>query len=373
MVVNSRGGWSQGGAKDAYIGAGGGAGDAHAGRLLAGLNPMTEDIARLPPHFYTTNADDAAIVNDAVTTCFPGLATVGDGISVRAVLRRYLATLVYQGAWMQKTLAKEHVVFTTPLFTRSLVAKLLPFVQTGVIKNETTGVKATGISMEVANAIQIRDLRAEVQDWRKEAKEAKEKAVEEKKQLVADIVEGVGEKLVDEGATADPASKGAVKLMIEEFGEQILQKIDQKLSIPQQSGGSGGGGGGGGGQSPSPPAKKKSQFSVWAYPADGRIRKLPPGEAHLAVPRVTTLGAGFKLFINGNLGNKTAPVRSLVPDDFFIGEKPMEDDGEEDDDDDGDKDDAMWDGPRYAKVSVWKEAKAAKRRLSVWKSVPDTN
>ena len=31
MVVNSRGGWSQGGAKDAYIGAGGGAGDAHAG------------------------------------------------------------------------------------------------------------------------------------------------------------------------------------------------------------------------------------------------------------------------------------------------------------------------------------------------------
>ena len=136
VAVFLRAGWTLGNVKDRYLFLSG-AGDEHVGRTVAGLPSDSSDFALLPPHFADPSDD---VILKAIRSVFPTLYN-HDG--VRFVLPFLLASLVYHFDFLDRTLALDHRLRLTPLFTSiSLVDTLKPLVLCGL---ESPVLTPTGI------------------------------------------------------------------------------------------------------------------------------------------------------------------------------------------------------------------------------------
>ena len=90
------------------------AGDQYCGRMLAGFDVHSSSFRQLPAHFRTLDATSSAVVNDAISVVF-GRGENSLPVrhpSLKPVLSRYLAALVYHYDWLVAKLGANHKIFT---------------------------------------------------------------------------------------------------------------------------------------------------------------------------------------------------------------------------------------------------------------------
>ena len=107
VAVHLRAGWNMGGVTDRYLRYEG-AGDMYVGRTVCGLPITHAEFAILPPHFKIRNE----LTIETIKECFPGLPS-----NMTLVAEFSVASVVYHSDYLFNKLPKNHLLFSTSLFS----------------------------------------------------------------------------------------------------------------------------------------------------------------------------------------------------------------------------------------------------------------
>eukprot|EP00602_Paraphysomonas_sp_CaronLab_P013122 CAMPEP_0185042226 /NCGR_PEP_ID=MMETSP1103-20130426/42225_1 /TAXON_ID=36769 /ORGANISM="Paraphysomonas bandaiensis, Strain Caron Lab Isolate" /LENGTH=523 /DNA_ID=CAMNT_0027582255 /DNA_START=1070 /DNA_END=2638 /DNA_ORIENTATION=+ len=141
-----RAGWSLGPVQSRYIFEGAG-GDQFVGRAATGISLSDPAFANLPPHF--NNKEDPPLTLEQWELILPGFATFYPE-SLRVALPYLLASLVFHKNWLVNNLPSNHPLFLQRVWTSGILDELQTRVCTGVLRNEESGMVATGIPPHVS-------------------------------------------------------------------------------------------------------------------------------------------------------------------------------------------------------------------------------
>ena len=193
VSVFLRAGWSLGDVRDRYIMAGQGA-DQLCGRFTAGIT-LDSKFATLPPHF--TKAGLALLTDEIILANFPSYKQYPVGF--QGVIPFLMASLVYHWDFLTEALDSRHPIFQSHLAASGTISSLKPHVVTGVGECADTGMRATGIPIEIVTAVEVQKLvttigvqQKQIEDMRQEIGRLPGKVAE----LNQDIPGKVYEKIV---------------------------------------------------------------------------------------------------------------------------------------------------------------------------------
>jgi len=145
IAIYLRAGWSLGAVTARYIIEGGG-GDQLCGRAATGICIMDASFADLPPHFDLS--DGPILTVEEWEEILPNYSTFYPA-TFRVALAYMLASLVYHQDWMMENFPPNHPIFISRVWTSGVLNRLKPKVHTGCLKNDKTGLCATGIPPHV--------------------------------------------------------------------------------------------------------------------------------------------------------------------------------------------------------------------------------
>lgn len=156
IAIYLRAGWSLGPVQSRYILDGHG-NDQVCGRAATGLCLTDPSFATLPPHFNLINGPilSAEEWNDIVH----GYATFYPEC-FRQVIPFLLASIVHHEEWLNATLAPNHPLRTSRVWTCGVIARLKSEVHTGCGHNKETRMRATGIPPHIVLANEIVEVRS---------------------------------------------------------------------------------------------------------------------------------------------------------------------------------------------------------------------
>jgi len=121
-----------------YTGVGG---DQQSGRLAAGLSPMDDTFALLPPHWNPSLPCISTLELREIIAGFSSLDT-----SFQAVIPYLLASVIFHADWIKINYPSQHPIFNTRFWTNNYFIKYRQCIITGDFSNETSRMKATGVS-----------------------------------------------------------------------------------------------------------------------------------------------------------------------------------------------------------------------------------
>jgi hypothetical protein len=162
VAIYLRAGWSLGPVTSRYILEGQG-NDQLCGRAATGL-PITEiAFADLPPHFDLSDGEILTV--SQWEEILPGYSTYYPQ-SFRQVLPFLLASVVHHREFLRATLAPEHPLFLSRLWTSGIIDTLAPKVYTGNGKHPVTKLTATGIPPHILLANELAATKGELETVR---------------------------------------------------------------------------------------------------------------------------------------------------------------------------------------------------------------
>jgi hypothetical protein len=124
--------------------------DQFVGRVAAGLDLTAPSFASLPPHFNNR----LVITKDMWKLIVPDFDHLTE--TFHGVLPYLLASVTYHYEWLLKTLPPRHEFRTARIFADNIIQKwnLCEYLEAGIIKNEATGLTATGVPPHILSLVQ---------------------------------------------------------------------------------------------------------------------------------------------------------------------------------------------------------------------------
>lgn len=263
------------------------AGDQFVGRTVAGLPPLSEKFAMLPPMFRETTSVDGKIIAEVLAACFPVIHNE-EATPLLPILRQALASVVHHSSWLVSLLPKDHPLLQTPLFCgphlqhlRELVVCELP--------TDDGPMKATGIPRGVMTHLEIAQLREEQRALATEIREFRGTFEET-------LNRGLNSFAVSQGHLTMDAFESALRDQLEEFDARLARALRGPAiqdSPPAAS-------------NPPPP---QQQLYCWG----GKFHLVP---ADFELPTTVSVQNAFVLWTSGNISLGYPPFRMLAPDDM---------------------------------------------------------
>lgn len=286
VPVNLRGGWTMKDVEKSYFQFER-AGDQFVGRTVAGLPPLSEKFAMLPPMFRERTAEDGKIITEVLTACFPVVQTE-EATPLLPILRQALASVVHHSLWLLSLQPKDHPLLQTPLFCgphlehlRQLVVCELPTIDGPM--------KATGVPRGVMTHLEIAQLREEQRALTTEIREFRG-AFEET------LNRGLNSFAVSQGHMTIEAFQSALRNQLDEFDARLARAL--KGPTMQDSASA---------ASTLPPPQQ--QLYCWS----GKFHLVP---ADFELPTTVSVQNAFILWASGNVSLGYPPFRMLGPDDM---------------------------------------------------------
>ena len=242
-------------------------GDQMLGRVLACLPYSSAKFNALPPHFVREqNAD----VEKVLDMCFP--STEAKIPKVRAVLRVYLASVVFHADWIKETMPEDHPIFNTPLFAdETLLLKLKPLVLGGVV--ESPEMQPTGTPPSIAVLGELAKCNAKIDAMQ---------------QLMVDTIK----KTVEEAAIESGAVTAGVlrSVMADEFNRRGIGEVTEKSRDADDT-----------------------AITIRKFMWGGKFRNAPAG---FVLPSKCPLRVGLSLWFRGKPSAGICAYRSFNTDDL---------------------------------------------------------
>ncbi|ETV96839.1 hypothetical protein H310_10128 [Aphanomyces invadans] len=216
MSIWLRAGWRLGSVQGRYIYQSAG-GDQFVGRAASGLNVNVTSFVALRPHFH-----GAALSDFQWDAILPGFTTFYPA-TFRSVIPFLLASLVYHCKWRKATLAVDHPLFLSHVWTSGTIPSLATHVLSGVLKNKISGLVATGIPPHIPLSLQVASVKSIVQKFKVEITKKLKKVPEE-----------VGKELREHmhSSRGDPVTMDVLNNSLRVFGDTMLRRIEL-LTLPR--------------------------------------------------------------------------------------------------------------------------------------------
>lgn len=285
VPVNLRGGWTMKDVEKSYFQFER-AGDQFVGRTVAGLPPLSEKFALLPPMFRELTVEDGEIIAEVLAACFP-VVRKEEATPLLPILRQALASVVHHSSWLLTVLPKDHPLLQTALFCgphlqhlRQLVVCELPRVDGPM--------KATGVPRGVMTHLEIAQLREEQRALTTEIREFRG-AFEET------LNRGLNSFAVSQGHLTIEAFQSALRNQLEEFDARLARALKGPAIQDSASAAS------------NPPPQQ--QLHCWG----GKFHLVP---AEFELPTTVSVQNAFLLWTCGNVSLGYPPFRMLGPDDM---------------------------------------------------------
>ena len=163
IAIYIRAGWSLlGPVQSRYILESGG-NDQLCGRAATGLTLTKPEFATLPAHFNMTDGSILSI--EEWEQILPGYTSFYPSNS-RPVVPFLLAAIIHHGEFLESNLHHEHPLFISPVWASGVLDRLINHVHTGIGRNTTIQMVATGIPPHILLANQMVKIEASIANLR---------------------------------------------------------------------------------------------------------------------------------------------------------------------------------------------------------------
>ena len=221
IAIYLRAGWSLGAVTARYIIEGGG-GDQLCGRAATGICIMEASFADLPPHF---NLSDGPVLTvEEWEEILPYCSTFYP-TNFRIALAYLLASLVFHQDWIKETFDPHHPIFISRVWTSGVLNRLRSKIYTGCLKNDVTGLCATGIPPHVV-----------LQNGFKAMEVALNTKIDNMEKKIDEIPEKVKQSILDNFQVNGtvPITHSQIVDMFNTFQQNVLNVIQSNNSNAQQ-------------------------------------------------------------------------------------------------------------------------------------------